>query len=342
MKRVLVTGAAGQVGSRLVRQLLRRNYEVRALVLPEDPLRHRLDGLEVEIQEGNLLDLTVAERAVEGVDAVIHTANFVSGTPEAFHNNILSTFNLTLAASKRADHLERFVHISSSAVYPNDSHILAPCYHPVDELHPKRPVGVYAASKWAGEEVVWSLARASGLRVSVVRPSGIYSEARILRAWTVGFVAQILRTGQSHPQSELYMADGTELWHDLERAAPPETLCDIQDMEGRPWMYQPVDARDVALGCICALEAPAAVGEAFNLSAPRIISYHEAVSFIAEQTGQPVLHWRVPVRWVFDLDISKAKSLIGYCPQWGMERMVRSAWLFQREGREPENPEEVD
>lgn len=334
--KVLVTGAAGQVGSRLVWQLLQRNHEVCAVVLPDDPMRSRLDGLDIEIVEGNLLDLTFVERIVDGVDAIIHTANFVSGTVDAFHNNVMNTFNLTYAVSKRAEKLHRFVHISSSAVYPNDSHILAPCYHPVDELHPKRPVGVYDIGKWAGEQIVWDIARLTGLRVSVIRPTGILSDDKILHRWTVGFVCQILREGQSHPKSELFMTDGTELWRELEASAQPDALCDIRDSDGRPWMQQVVDARDVAHGCVCALENEAAVGEAFNVSAPRIVSFHEATQIIAEATGQKVIEWRVPVRWVFDLDNTKARSLIGYRPYWDIDRMVYSAIIFQREGYEPD------
>ncbi len=332
--KVLVTGSAGQVGSRLVKQLLQRNYEVRATVLPDDPMRSRLDGLDVEIFEGNLLDLDFAERVVEGVDAVIHTANFVSNTVEAFQNNVMNTFNIAYAAGKSADRIHRFVHISSSAVYPNDSHILAPCYHPVDELHPKRPIGLYASSKWIGEQIVWDIARSTGLRVSVIRPTAILSDDKVLERWTVRFVCVILKAGQSHPKSEIYMPDGTELWRELEAKAPLDALCDITDNEGQPWMQQVVDARDVAQGCICALEHPAAIGEAFNISGPRTVSFKEATQIISEATSQMVVRWKVPVRWVFDLDNTKARTLIGYKPQWDISDMVRSAIAFRQEGRE--------
>ena len=77
MSKVLVTGAAGQVGARLVRQLLARNYEVRGTLLPEDPAADRLAGLDIERVEGDLREPEFVREAVEGVDAVLHTANLV-------------------------------------------------------------------------------------------------------------------------------------------------------------------------------------------------------------------------------------------------------------------------
>lgn len=333
--KVLVTGASGQVGSRLVRALLKRNYEVRGLILPDDPARSRLNGLDIELMEGNLLDISVAERAVEGVDGVIHTANLVSPLAgmtetEFFDNNVRSTFNLARAASRHADKLVRFVHVSSSSVYPNDAHIIATCYNPVDELHPLRPVGTYGLSKLLGEKAVETISRETGLRTAVIRPTGICSGTAILNRWTVGFVCAILKAGQSHPKSSLFMPDGRELWRDLEVRAPGDALCAIYDEEGRPWIQQPVDARDVALGCICALESDASTGEAFNISAPRPITFEEAACSIAKATGKPVIEYRVPVRWIFDLDNTKAKCMIGYRPKWGINEMVESALRVER------------
>ena len=103
----------------------------------------------MEIVEGNLLDMSACKHAVEGVDAVIHTANLVGALPgmsetEFFDNNVRNTFNIINVASKRADSLQRLVYISSSSVYPNDTHAIAPCYNPIDEMHPLRPEGTYA------------------------------------------------------------------------------------------------------------------------------------------------------------------------------------------------------
>lgn len=330
MKRIVVTGASGQLGRHVVAQLLEKGYAVKALLMPGEKLSDELKSECYEVVEGNLIEPKIAEHAIEGVDGVIHTANLVSPLPgmsdaEFFANNVMSTYNIARACGRIADKIKRLVHVSSSAVYPNDSHIIATCYNPVDELHPKRPIGTYAISKLAGEDVVISVSRETKLRFAIVRPSGICSKDAILHRWTVKFVCTILRIGQQHPESALFMPDGRELWRELESEAPPDALCAICDLEGRPWLQQPVDVRDVAHGCICALESEAAIGEAFNISAPRAISFDEAAKVISEVTGKSVVKWRVPVRWIFDLDNTKARAMIGYKPKFDIQQMVESA-----------------
>ena len=64
--KVLVTGAAGQVGCRLVRQLLDQNCEVRGTILPDDPARSRLDGVDIELREGDLDGFILCERCRRG------------------------------------------------------------------------------------------------------------------------------------------------------------------------------------------------------------------------------------------------------------------------------------
>jgi len=327
--KILVTGAAGQVGCRLVRQLLSRNYEVRGTILPDDPCANRLEGVELDLMAGNLTDEEFARRAVAGVDAVLHTANLVGD--EHFHNNVRATFNVAKACAERADSLRRMVSVSSSGVYPNDSHSYACAYHPVDENHPRRPAGGYTLSKLIGEEIVRSFALASGLRAAIVRPSGILSGDAILGRWTVDFVSSIMKAGMTTPTSEMYMPDCGEPWEELKnKARSLEQPCSVTDDDGRPWLYQMVDARDVAHGIICALEADSATGEVFNISAPTPITYPEAARTIAEATGEEIFEYRAPVRWVYDLDNTKARTWIGYRPAWGIRQMVADALAFRR------------
>ena len=328
--KILVAGAAGQVGCRLVRQLLARNHEVRGTVLPDDPALERLDGLDIELAAGDLTDEAFVNEAVNGVDAVIHTANYVG---PHLDNNLQTDRIVTRVCGQYAERLERFVYTSSSAVFPNDSQTIACAYHPVDELHPKRPMGEYALGKLIGEEFTAMAARETGLHTTVVRPSHVQSGEGVLGRFTVGQVANLLERGQNSPLGDLYMADGTELWHDLLAEAVDESQpCSVRDLDGRPWLYQPNDARDIAHMLVCAVEEPAALGESFNCGAPAPFSYPEAAAILAERTGVEPLEVRLPVHFRYDHDNTKGRSLINFRPRGDLRTMINSALLVRNEG----------
>jgi nucleoside-diphosphate-sugar epimerase len=304
--------------------------------LPDDPNKQRLNSLDIEIIEGNLLDIAFCEKAIDKTPYIIHTANLVGPLPgmteaEMFNNNVMNTFNLVSVSSKNADKIQRFVYISSSSVYPNDSHSIATIYNPVDEMHPLRPEGAYALSKMACEELIKGYTRQTGLLTSILRPSGIISGTAILSRWSVDFVCAILKAGQSSPRSSLYMPNGTELWKELEASAiSKDQPCAIVDKYNAPWHYQPVDARDVAHACICAIENKTDAGLAFNVSAPEPITYTQSAEIISQVIGLPVLHWQTPVRWMYDLNNIRARYAINYQPKWGIKEMVDSAVAVQK------------
>jgi UDP-glucose 4-epimerase len=188
---------------------------------------------------------------------VVHTANLVG---PHFTNNVGTTLEVARACGEAADSLDRLVYVSSSGVFPNDSHVLACAYHPVDELHPKRVTSEYNLSKLIGEQLMEVTSRQTGLRTVIVRPSHVLSGEKVLAQFTVQRVVGNLKSGQANKGSELYLADGTELWKQVEAAAEDASQpCIVTDMEGRPWYYQPNDARDVAHALVCALERPEAL-----------------------------------------------------------------------------------
>ncbi|HEV2121422.1 MAG TPA: NAD(P)-dependent oxidoreductase [Chloroflexota bacterium] len=326
--KVVVTGATGQVGSRLVRQLVERNHEVRGTVWLQDPALDRVAGLGIDLLEGELTDPAFVRRAIDGVDAVIHTANLVG---PYFENNVQTTLEVARACGEVAGRLDRFIYVSSSGVFPNDSHVLACAYHPVDENHPKRATSEYNLSKLIGEQITEMTARRTGLRTVIVRPSHVLSAEKILAQFTVQRVVSNLKSGQQNAGSELYMPDGTELWHQVEAVAgDPTQPCSVTDLDGRPWYYQPNDARDVAHALVCALERPEALDESFNLGAPEPFLFTDGAKLLAELSGRDLLEIKLPVRWRYDHAIGKAKGWIGYQPKGNLQAMMRSAWAYKQ------------
>lgn len=332
MKKVLVTGATGRLGANVTAQLLQRGYGVRALVIPDDPKAGKLTPFDVEIVEGDLRDPAVGERAVDGVDGVIHTANILGPPPGMtretfFAINVTGTFYLLEAAGRRADRLERFVHISSDAVYPMGNHnALPPSYYPVDELHPRRPVALYPTCKLINEVQVEGVARATGLRTAMIRPAGMFAGKEILQRWTVRMVARLLTQGAQQPTSELYHPDNEAAVAALRaRAASEDQYVDVRGPDGKPWIYTPADARDVAGAAIAALEHPAAVGEAFNVAVPRPFGFGEVARYLEERTGDPYVTLDAPVRWVYWSDTRKVRSLLGFEPRCDLPVVLDTA-----------------
>lgn len=166
MKKILVTGATGKVGSRLIKRLSRRGDHLRALVRDTARAAH-LRNDQVELVEGDLLDADSLKAAVRGVDAVIHCAAFFRGaTPEqARAVNELGTQYLANAA--RDASVGRFVFTSTGLVYgPNGGRLAG-------EDDACAPVDAYPLSKLAAERLLLSI---DGFDVRVLRLPFVYGD----------------------------------------------------------------------------------------------------------------------------------------------------------------------
>jgi UDP-N-acetylglucosamine/UDP-N-acetyl-alpha-D-glucosaminouronate 4-epimerase len=179
MKRYLVTGGAGFIGSHIVRALLEQGAAVRVLDDFSSGRRANLEGLErskypgpLEILEGDLCDTARVAEAVRGVEVIFHEAAFVS-VPESmerprdcFEVNVRGTAALFEAARQAG--VRRAVVASSAAVY-GDSDAL-----PLDEDAPLRPLSPYAVSKRVDEMYAQLYTQAFGLEVAALRYFNVY------------------------------------------------------------------------------------------------------------------------------------------------------------------------
>lgn len=116
---VLVTGAGGEMGRRLVQRLIRDGWSVRGLVLPGDPLRQQLEAWGCEVMEGDVRQPSTLGPAVAGVRTVVHCAAVILPRDPALLDSVnhRGTVNLVRAAAEaRIKHL---VYVSSASVtYP--------------------------------------------------------------------------------------------------------------------------------------------------------------------------------------------------------------------------------
>lgn len=166
--RVLVTGASGFLGSHIAEQLSQAGQTVRALVRKTSNRKFLESLSNVEFAEGTIEDRDSVERAMEGVDAIIHSAGIVKARNEdEFHaTNVRGTANMIEAAVARAPGLKRFVHVSSlEASGPS------PDGKPVS-VDQERPVTRYGKSKLLAEKEVYR--HKDRIPVTILRPTGIY------------------------------------------------------------------------------------------------------------------------------------------------------------------------
>jgi UDP-N-acetylglucosamine/UDP-N-acetyl-alpha-D-glucosaminouronate 4-epimerase len=171
---VLVTGGAGFIGSHLVDELLARGAKVRVLDNFYSGHRENLAQCMDRIQliEGDIRDLEVCKKAVEGVAYVFHQAA-VGSVPRSMDDpatsidvNIGGTANVFTAA--RDAKVRRVVYASSSSVY-GDSTIL-----PKKEGQEGKPLSPYAVSKWVDEELADTFARCFGMELIGLRYFNVY------------------------------------------------------------------------------------------------------------------------------------------------------------------------
>lgn len=170
MKQVLITGGIGQVGSYLV-DSMQNDYEVTVLDnLSSGKEPDLLDNVQF-IKED--IRSPVAREMAGEFDIIIHTAAQISVARSMddpmfdADNNVFGTLNLLEGA--RAGNPEKFIYISSAAVYGD------PEYLPIDERHPQNPMSPYGASKFCGEKYCSMYHHAYGLPTVCIRPFNIYS-----------------------------------------------------------------------------------------------------------------------------------------------------------------------
>ncbi len=197
MKKVLVTGADGFIGSHLTESLLEKGYEVKAFAYYNsfntwgwlDTLaKEKLD--QIEVFTGDIRDPNGVRTALKGVDAVFHLAALIA-IPFSYHSpdsyvdtNIKGTLNV-LQAARDLD-LQRVLVTSTSEVYGTAQYV------PIDEHHPFQGQSPYSATKIGADRLAESFYRSFELPVSIVRPFNTYGPRQSARAVIPTIITQLL------------------------------------------------------------------------------------------------------------------------------------------------------
>jgi NAD dependent epimerase/dehydratase len=298
LRKVLVTGAAGFIGSHLAEELVRRNFGVRAFVHYNSlGSQGWLDSASSEIRDqldvfaGDIRDPNGVRTAMKGCDAVLHLAALIA-IPYSYHSpdtyvetNITGTLNV-LQAARDLD-VSHVVHTSTSEVYGTAQVV------PITEEHRLQGQSPYSASKIGADQLALSFERSFGTPVTVVRPFNAYGPRQSARAVIPTIITQIaagsrkVKLGSIHPTRDFsYVGDTVE-------------------------------------GFIAALGSKAGIGEVINIGSGFEISIGDTAKTIAALMGttieiaQDAVRLR-PERSEVDrlcASNAKAQKLLGWSPR---------------------------
>jgi uronate dehydrogenase len=220
IKRLLITGAAGKIGSSM-RALLNQHYPIIRL---SDIAPLKQERPNEEIDQTNLADLDAVRKMVEGVDAIVHLGGIGGVGREkewqaVVDANITGCFNVFEAA--REAHVKRLVYTSSNhavGFYPRTERL--------DHTTPPRPDTRYGVSKVVGESLSSLYAFKHGMQVLCIRVGNFNpqpKEARHLSIWvSPRDLAQLVRIGLEHPEIQYEVVYGvsgnTRSWWDNSNA----------------------------------------------------------------------------------------------------------------------------
>ena len=306
MASYLVTGGAGFIGSHLVEELVRRGERVRVadsfITGKRENLAH-VPG--VELIEGDLADFAVAQRAVTGIDYVLHQAAIPS-VPRSVQDpitsnraNIDASLNVLVAA--RDAKIRRLVYAGSSSAYGNQPTL------PKVETMGTAPLSPYALQKLVAEQYCQMFTQLYGLETVTIRYFNVFGPRQDPSSPYSGVISLFIRALIEGKQPTIY-GDGGQT---------------------RDFTY----VANVVDGVLRACTAPQASGEVINVAIGGRVSLNELFRTLKDLTGAAVepIYAESRAGDVRDsqADIGKAHRLLGYQPtvtlEQGLEKTV--AWF---------------
>ena len=194
MKRVLVTGADGFIGSHLTEMLIDKGYKVTALAqynsFNDWGWLDKISCKEsVEVITGDIRDPHFCKHITQDIDIIFHLAALIAipysyVAPDSYvDTNIKGTLNICQAAKENG--VQRLIHTSTSEVYGTAQYV------PIDEKHPMQPQSPYSATKIAADAMAISFYNTFDLPVTIARPFNTYGPRQSARAVIPTIITQI-------------------------------------------------------------------------------------------------------------------------------------------------------
>jgi UDP-glucose 4-epimerase len=290
---ILVTGGAGFIGSHLVDRLVGMGFGVRVL---DNLSSGKISNIEghvksgaIDFVEGSIHDSALVKKCIHGIYGIVHLAAVVSvpfsmKNPQlTFETNAGDTLNLLSSAAQNG--VEKFVFVSSCAVYGESTHL------PIDELHPINPISPYAQSKLIAERSCIGFFDRKLLKTVVFRLFNVYGPRQGLSEYSGVITKFIDKAKQGSPL--IIYGDGSQ----------------TRDF---------VSVFDVVDAVVSALKRDSAEGKVINVGSGVATSINELAKTVLDLTGS-----KCKIRYLAPREgdiknsyanISKARKLLGFEP----------------------------
>jgi len=314
MKKILITGADGFIGSHLTEMLVAKGYNVKAL--SQYNSFNNWGWLEIinyknniEIVSGDIRDPNFCKSITKDVDMIFHLAALIAipfsyVAPDSYvETNIKGTLNICQAAKENG--VSRIIHTSTSEVYGTAKYV------PIDEQHPLQPQSPYSATKIAADAMAMSFYNSFDLPITIARPFNTYGPRQSARAIIPTIITQIA-TGKKEIK-----------------------LGDISPT--RDFNY----VEDCCRAFIMLAESEKTIGETINIGSNSEISIGDTLKMIKELMSSDITFINDQQRnrpeksEVYRLwcDNNKINKLVGYKPQINIQDGLKKTidWITKPE-----------
>ena len=319
-KRLLVTGATGKVGQQSIRRLLSdKRFEafvVRALCHN----RKLTEGPRLEVVTGSMSERADVERAMQGVTHVLHLATSKE-TPESIMDVAIKGMFWLLEAARSSDRFQQFLLVGGDA---GMGHFVYPHPIPVTETqkHSAYP-GCYALSKVLEEVMLEQYYIQYDFNGCCLRAPWIMEKDDF--RYQLSFGEDVF---------------GGPRWRDLVGPARADEYIESRavpvmlDPEGVPVKRNFVHVDDLVSAIMLAIDHPKARQQLFNICMDEPVDYGELGALLERTRGlRPV-----PIRTEYHstwLDNTKAKFLLGFRPEYDLEKLTNAAFDYKRAADDP-------
>lgn len=318
--RVLVTGATGKVGQAFIRRVLRDSGLADVTIRGLTHQRQLKERLRLSTVRGSIESRQTCRQALAGITHVVHLATSKE-TPENVMDVTVKGLFWLLEEFRTSPTAERFLLVGGDAAV---GHFFVRHDKPITEDTPHRAYpGCYALSKVLEEVMLQQFGLQYGIDWCCLRAPWIMEKDDF--RYTLSFGDDIF----GGPDWKA-LVGAQEAAACRAAGAVPVLL----DEEGAPVRRNFVHVDDLVEAIVVALWAKEARQRLYNICMDEPVNYAAVADYLGRTRGLPAKEIRAPYfsNW---MDNSRAKAELGWRPSYDLERLIESAWAYQRSAEEP-------